>query len=342
MTIGIIGCGTITVKRHAPEYAANPDAEITGWFDVARDKAERLAKIYGGRVFSDWRELIDSNTCEAVSVCTPNDTHSEIAIYALEHGLHVLCEKPMATSLDKCREMVYAARKSGKILFIGQNQRMLGAHKTAREIIARGELGKILSVQTSFGHAGPESWANTKDPWFFDKRRAAFGAMFDLGIHKVDVVRFLLNDDIDKVAAFCGTLDKKMSSGEPIGVDDNAVAVFQMKNGAFGQLTASWTQYARESNCTRVYGSKGMLCIFEDGKSPLVFTGLDGKDVNYDVGGIQTNDDQFSSGIIDAFVRDAVNNGAAEVSGEDVCRSMTAVFAMLESARDEKYVSIEY
>lgn len=341
MKIGIIGCGAIALKRHVPEYQANPCAEISAWFDVLSEKAEAMANAHGGRVFSDWRELIQSGACDAVSVCTPNDSHAEIAIYALEHGLHVLCEKPMATSIEQCAAMVAAARRSGKLLFIGQNQRMLEAHQIARRMIENGELGRVLSIQTSFGHSGPEAWANVKDPWFFDRHRAAFGAMFDLGIHKVDLVRYLLNDDIAEVAAFSATLDKKMSDGEPIGVDDNAFAVFRTRRGVYGHMSASWTHYARETNFTRIYGSRGMLCIFEDEKAPLVFTGLDGKDARYEIGSIQTNENQFSTGIIDAFVRDVAEERAAEISGEDVYRSMQAVFAMLESARTGKFVRIE-
>lgn len=164
--------------------------------------------------------------------------------------------------------------------------------------------------------------------------------MFDLGIHKVDIVRYLLNDEIVEAAALGGTLDKKTSDGQPISVDDNAVAVFRTAKGAMGQMAASWTYYPRENNSTRVYGTEGMICIFEDGKAPLVVTDLHGNDVSYDVEGIQTNENQFASGVIDAFVRDIAENKEAEISGKDVCNSMRAVFAMLESMQTGKKVKI--
>lgn len=341
MRVGIIGCGTITQVRHAPEYANNPKAELTAWFDVLPEKACELAKKYGGKVFHDWHDLIQSGSCDAISICTPNSTHAEIAVEALKNGLHVLCEKPMAVTLSECRSMVEAASKNRRLLFIGQNQRMLKAHRMAKEMIAEGRIGKVLSFQTSFGHSGPDQWAKTKDSWFFDQKEAAFGAMFDLGIHKVDLIHYLLNDEVEEVAAFTATMDKTFSDGRPIGVEDNAVAIFRMRKGTYGQLNASWTHYARQTNDTRIYGTKGMLCMFEDEKAPLVFTGLDGKDISYDVGAIQTNENQFDSGIIDAFVRDVSSGGPAEISGEDVLQSMKAVFAMVESAKCGKYIKIK-
>lgn len=339
--IGIIGCGTITEKRHAPEYAANPNVQLTAWFDVVAERAQSYADKYGGQIFDDWKGLIESGLCDAVSVCTPNFTHGEITVYALEHGLHVLCEKPMATSLEQCVAMAEAAEKSGKLLFIGQNQRLLPAHQMARKMITDGKIGRVLTMRTSFGHAGPESWANTKNPWFFDKQKAAFGAMFDLGIHKTDIIRYVLDDEIVEVGALGGTLDKKTSDGQPISVDDNAVAVFRTKKGVLGQLAASWTYYPRETNYARIYGTEGMLCLFEDEKEPLVFTDLNGKDIPYAIEGIQTNENQFSSGVIDAFVADIMAGGEARISGQDVCNSMRAVFAMLESMQTGRIIKIE-
>ena len=96
----------------------------------------------------------------------------------------------MATTLEDCERMVAAARKSGKYLMIDQNQRLAGAHRKARELIRAGAIGKPLTFRTAFRHGGPETWSVDpgKSTWFFDKKRAAMGAMADLGVHKADLI----------------------------------------------------------------------------------------------------------------------------------------------------------
>ena len=153
--IGIIGCGKITEVRHAPEYSENPNCEIIGFYDTFTEKAEALAKQYGGKVFRSVEEMLSSDV-DAVSVCVANRFHAEISIQALKAGKHVLCEKPMATTEEDCEAMVNAAKESGKYLMIGLNQRLAKAHVKAKEILSSGEMGEVLTFETHFSHPGPE------------------------------------------------------------------------------------------------------------------------------------------------------------------------------------------
>ena len=100
--IGIIGCGKIAQVRHIPEYAAHPQAKLWGYYDLNQDRARELAEQYGGKVYPSWRDLLADPDIHAVSVCAANNAHAEITIAALEAGKHVLCEKPMATTLEEC------------------------------------------------------------------------------------------------------------------------------------------------------------------------------------------------------------------------------------------------
>jgi predicted dehydrogenase len=97
----------------------------------------------------------------------------------------------MATTLEECEAMVKAARESGRRLMIGHNQRYAPAHQKAKALIESGEIGRVLTFMTTFGHSGPEIWTGTANSWFFDKNRAAFGALADLGIHKADLIHYL-------------------------------------------------------------------------------------------------------------------------------------------------------
>lgn len=332
--VGIIGCGKIAQVRHIPEYAANPYAEVYGFYDINQARAEELAKKHGGKAYASYEELLADPTIQAVSVCAANHAHAEISIAALKAGKHVLCEKPMAISLEECEAMVAAAKESGKYLMIGQNQRLAKAHSKAKELIEQGAIGKVLTFRTIFGHGGPETWSVDpgKNVWFFDKTKAAMGAMADLGIHKTDMIQYVLGSKIVKTQAVLTTLDKRDATGSLIGVDDNAICIYQMENGVIGTMTASWTYYAAEDNTTVIYGTKGELRLYDDPKYSVQQINADGTRVDYQIDQIQTNDNQTASGIIDLFVKSLVENTPPEISGENVLHAMKAVFASIESS----------
>ena len=332
--VGIIGCGKIAQVRHIPEYVANPNVELYGFYDINQARTEELAKKYGGKAFASYEELLADETIEAVSVCAANHVHAEITIAALKAGKHVLCEKPMAVTLAECEAMVAAAEESGKYLMIGQNQRLAMAHAKAKELIEQGAIGKVLTFRTIFGHGGPETWSI--DPgsnvWFFDKTKAAMGAMADLGIHKTDMIQYVLGSKIVKTQAVLTTLDKKDATGSLIGVDDNAICIYQMENGIIGTMTASWTYYAAEDNTTVIYGTKGELRLYDDPKYSVQQINADGTRIDYQIDQIQTNDNQTASGIIDLFVDCLVEKKEPEISGANVLHAMKAVFASIESS----------
>ena len=261
LKIGILGCGKIAQVRHIPEYADNPNCELVGFFNPTKSRAEDMAAKYGGKAYDSAEELLADPEIDAVSVCAANNAHAELTIKALRAGKHVLCEKPMAISLADCEEMVKVAKEEGKLLMIGQNQRLTKAHELAKKVIAEGEIGKVITFRTSFGHGGPETWSITpgKNTWFFDKTKAAMGAMADLGIHKTDLIQFLLGENVVRTTAKLTTLDKRGADGNLIGVDDNAICIYEMADGVIGTMTASWTYYAAEDNSTVIYGTEGVL-----------------------------------------------------------------------------------
>lgn len=339
--IGVIGCGKIAQVRHLPEYAANPDAKICGLYDINYDRACELAKQYGATAYTSMEELLANSEIDAVSICTANFAHCDATVAALTAGKHVLCEKPMAVMLSDCERMVKTAHKTGKYLMIGHNQRLAKAHAMARELVKDGVIGRIVTFRTTFGHGGPESW--TIDPqnvWFFDRKRAAFGAMADLGIHKTDVIQFLTGQHVRAVSAVVETLDKRDASGELISVDDNALCVYEMDGGTVGTMTVSWTYYGAEDNSTVLYGTEGILHIYDDPEHSLYLVKKNGETVYYDADTIQTNDNQTSSGVIDLFIQSLTANTPPEISGDEALYAMRAIFAAVEAAKSGKRVKV--
>ena len=334
LNIGVIGCGKIAQVRHIPEYAANENCTLTAFFSPNAKRAEDMAAKYGGKVYASAEELFADPEIDAVSICAANYAHAELSIKALEAGKHVLCEKPMAVTIEDCEAMLAAAEKAGKRLMIGQNQRLAKAHLCAKELLEQGEIGKVVSFRSSFGHGGPETWSISpgKDTWFFDKKRAAMGAMADLGIHKTDLLRFLLGQDVVRTTARLCTLDKRGPNDELIGVDDNAFCIYEMSGGAFGTMTASWTYYGAEDNSTVLYGTEGIMRIYDDPAHSIVVIKADGSRKFYDVEQIQTNDNQTASGVIDLFVDSILDESVPYITGESALTAMRAVLGAIESS----------
>ncbi|MBM7586311.1 putative dehydrogenase [Bacillus pakistanensis] len=336
--VAIIGCGSIAKHRHLPEYKAHEFVEIVAVCDIVAERANGFAKVYEAKAHTNYEELLRDSTIDAVSVCTPNYLHAPISIAALQAGKHVLCEKPMATSRGEAEEMISAAERSNKKLMIAHNQRFVPSHKKARKLIENGEVGKIYSFRTAFGHGGPEGWsADGKDSWFFRKNEAFIGAMGDLGVHKTDLLRFLLGEEFVEVGAFVET-----SAKENTDVDDTAVCVLKTESGTVGTLAASWSYVSKEDNSTIIYGEKAILRLEDDPVNSLIVQYQSGEVVKYELGGIQTNEDgnQTSSGVIDQFVNSILHNIQPPVTGEEGMKSLQVVLSALESNETKRIIKL--
>ena len=344
LNVGIIGCGSIARQRHAHEYALNPNVQIKGFFDLNKDRAGEMVRDFGGRVYDTAEEMLADPSIDLVSVCIANAYHAEMTVKALSCGKHVLCEKPMAVTEEDCEKMLEEAHKAGKRLFIGHNQRLAPAHKKAKEILESGAMGKVLSFRSAFGHKGPEMWSVDRGnhTWFFRKSTAAFGSMADLGIHKLDLMRYLVGEDIKSVYSTMRVLDKKLPDGSPIEVDDNSVEVLTFAGGATGTVTTSWTHYGEECNESVLYCQNGILKLYSDPKYSVKIVNADGTEVLYALDRMQTNEDaqQSSSGVIDEAVESLLSGRKSVLDAEDIIKSMRAVFACLKSAEQKKEIEL--
>lgn len=336
LQVAILGCGAITRTRHCPEYSARQDVVIAGYFDQMPERAEALSAAYGGKVYPTMDSVLADPAIDAVSVCVANTFHRDATIRALEAGKHVLCEKPMATTWADCVAMAETARRTGKRLMIGMNQRLAPAHLKAREILDSGIMGRVLTFSTAFGHAGPEKWsiAGSNATWFFRRDAAAMGVIGDLGIHKMDVMCYLMGHKPDSVYCKLATLHKTFPDGTPIDVDDNAVVIFTFPGGTVGTATLSWTYYGQETNATILACEKGTLWLYSDPRYALVRRMEDGAVEQLALEPMQTNRDkkQAASRVIDCFVEGILTGRPTVLDVENVMPAMETVFACLASA----------
>ncbi|MFB9330166.1 Gfo/Idh/MocA family protein [Paenibacillus aurantiacus] len=334
--VAVIGCGSISKYRHIPEYAANENVELVAFVDVVAERSQAYADQYGALAFTDYKEMLAQVKPDAVSVNLPNVLHAPVSIDAANAGAHVLVEKPMAATEEEGFAMIEAAKKNGVFLMVGHNQRLMPPHVKAKEILDSGKLGKVLTFRTSFGHPGPEGWSvDGRNSWFFEKEDAIMGAMGDLGVHKSDLIRYLLSDEVSEVGAFIGTLHKDGTQ-----VDDNATCLIRMKSGAIGSLVASWTYYKGEDNSTVLWCENGVMKIGTHPDDQVIVELRDGTIEKYKVGAISTNDKQESSGVIDAFITSITTNTPPSISGEEGLKSLKVILAAFESQATGRIISL--
>jgi predicted dehydrogenase len=208
---------------------------------------------------TDWREVIKRKDIDLVDVCTPGDSHAEIAIAAARAGKHVLCEKPLANTLKDAERMLAAVQKAGVAHMICHNYRRIPAVMLAKRLIAEGALGEIRHYRGTY----LQNWMS--DPaapfnWRLDRTKAGSGALGDIASHSIDLARFLVGE-ITEVAADMKTFVKTRSS-KRVTVDDAALALVHFKNGAIGTIEATRMANGRKNyNRFEINGRLGSVAF---------------------------------------------------------------------------------
>ncbi len=338
---GIIGAGAIAQRRHMPEAHQNPRSSVAAIADVNRQRAEMLAQKYGAVPYTDHRRMLKEADIDAVVVCVPNALHAKLSIEAMQAGRHVLCEKPMATTRAEAKRMMATAKQTKRKLMIALNQRLMPPHVKAKQILDSGVLGRVLSFRTSFKHGGPEAWSvDGKSSWFFDAKAAVMGVTGDLGVHKADLMRWLLGQEFVEVSGQLATLDKRDGRGRLIGLDDNAYLVLKTDRGVIGSIIVSWTAYGGEENDTVLYCEDGVLKIGTDPEFGVIVEYRNGNRELHKVGAMATNRAQVASGIIDSFTEAIQRNRPAPIDAVEGYRCLDVILAAMEAARRGRAVRI--
>lgn len=171
--------------------------------------------------------------------------------------------------------------------------------------------------------------------WFFDKKKAVMGALSDLGIHKIDLMQYLTGQTVIETTAKILTLNKHDREDHLIGVDDNALCILRMSGGALGTMAASWTIYGNECQSTCLYGTKGIMLIYNEASAPITVSDLEGNTTSYNLD-VPHN----GTGVIDEFVDALVHDREPEVSGREALTVMRTIFASINSSNISRTVAV--
>ena len=354
--IGIIGTGWIA-EAHVENYLLCPDVEIVAAADLVPGKAEKFCKangIEGIRLYPDHKSMIDAEELDAVSVCTYNRTHAECAIYALEHGVNVLLEKPMCVTLDEAVEIIKAEKKSGKILSIGFQPRFDENMKMLKAVVESGELGKIYYIQTGGGRRRgiPTPYGTS----FIEDKTAGLGALADIGCYSLDMVLNAIGYPkpltvSGYTSAFFGK-DPGYYSNHPeyakvFGVDDFAAAFVRLEGDIVLDFRISWAMNMDTAGDTLILGTKAGLripsteCWNGSIGGPLkIYKTLAGSEVETEIPERQNKESNFYNKIR-LFV-DAVKYGKpAPVPSSQILYNQAIIDGIARSAAVGKEITLD-
>ncbi|WP_077358606.1 Gfo/Idh/MocA family protein [Virgibacillus halodenitrificans] len=249
LKVGFIGCGAIAVKKHLPGLQKLDSVDIIAFCNRNIEKAKAAAREFGtadAKIYGDYREMLKDAAIDVVHVCTPNASHAEITIAALEAGKHVMCEKPMAKTSEEAKRMLAVAEKTKKKLSIGYNNRFRADSQYLHKAVQRGDLGEIYYAKAhAIRRRAVPTWGV-----FLDDEKQGGGPLIDIGSHALDLTLWMMDNYSPQVVmgSVFHKLGKKKEAANAFGpwdpeafrVEDSAFGFIKMQNGATVILESSW------------------------------------------------------------------------------------------------------
>lgn len=266
--IGVIGVGSIS-NEHIQAYLKNPKAELYAFCDINEEQLKKMAKKYGvSRTFTRKEDMLALPELDAVSVCTWNSEHAPCTIAALDAGKHVLCEKPMAMTVEEAVAMKEAAERNGKLLQIGFVRRFGNDCAVLQDFIEKESLGEIYYAKATYLRRNGNPMG-----WFGDSSRSGGGPLIDLGVHVIDLTRYLMGNPrpisvygvtFRKLGNRSELKDKKdyvsvsATDHDICDVEDMATAMVRYENGAVLLVETSYSLNLKKPQGTiELFGTKG-------------------------------------------------------------------------------------
>jgi len=250
---GVLGAGSVAHRRAIPAINEADDAMLLALFNRTEEKAKQMAEEHGAkRYYTSVDELIADEELNALYVSSPTYLHCEHVLKAAEHGLEILCEKPMAMNVEECEKMIKACEENNVSLQICFLFRFHSIYRNIKKLIDEGELGEIIEVRMPI----LKHLRVTEGGWRIIKSQGGGGSLMDLAAHSVDIFRYLLGE-ISQVTAFCSTFINDYE------VEETGSVMMTMANGAHAITDTSFVV----SGCdivSEIYGTKGWVLVYND------------------------------------------------------------------------------
>ena len=305
INVGVIGVGAMGYN-HARVYYRLENANLIAVSDVSERTLNKVCKKYDAKGYNDYEELLANPEIEAVSICVPTTHHHDVVMSAIEHGKHVLVEKPIAFTLKEAEEMIAAAKEKGVILATGHVERFNPAVQKAKELIENDVIGDVVSASAK--RVGP-----------FPPRIKDVGVAIDLAIHDLDVMNYLFDEDIEQVYATMGSILDKCE------YEDHAEIMVNFDDDITGILEVNWlTPYKRRE--IEITGTDGIISVDYIEQTIDVF-GKFAQD-------IEMQHEEPLKEDLSSFVETVSTGGEPVISGEDGLDALKMVLAANKSSKE--------
>jgi len=331
---GIIGAGKIAESQMAPAVAAAADHELTAVSRRELSAAQQFAERHGARrAYDSVEALLDDEQVDAVYVATPPHLHARETVLAAEAGKHVLCEKPRALTTGEARQMIEACWGSGAMLSVCHYQRPTARSPCIRRLLEEGAIGQVTAARINFSDRFPPQ----PGVWHHDPQISGGGPVMDLGIHCIDLLRFLCGP-AESVSALVETL----VDSSPVA--DTSTLLIRLTNGAQAVVTCHWTTASHEperTNGLEICGTEGSIMAApisakDSAGSLQVFT-VDGvQDYSVEPGGPRPH-----VALLEAFGKAVSGEGPNPIPGGEGLAGLAVVEAAAESACGGRRVEVQ-
>lgn len=329
MKIGIAGTGFMGMT-HAAAWDET-EAQIVGVVAETTQEAEPLADQYGAKVYPDFESMLPD--VDVVDICTPTHLHYQMVRQAAAHGKQIICEKPLARTVEQARQMVITCREAGVQLLVAHVVRFFPEYALAKASVADGQIGRPGVVRLSRGSYRPKKPARN---WFLDESKSG-GILMDLMIHDYDYARWIAGE-VESVFA------KKVSTDHPDAPIDYGLAILKHEGGALSHIAGAWA-YPPPTFRTHIEiaGDAGLIEFDSDATAPiknlLLGTGQgDAPDVGLPASPV--SESPYTTQIKE-FYRTLLNGAPARVSAEDGLAAVQIAEAAIQSAKTGQAVHIE-
>ncbi|MDX2111854.1 MAG: Gfo/Idh/MocA family oxidoreductase [Verrucomicrobiota bacterium] len=346
LKIGLIGAGGIMRWAHLnPGWTSIPDIDIVAVADINRASAEKLATEFKiPQVFTDYKDLLKVEGLDAVDICTPNNLHAPCAIAALQAGLHVLCEKPLATTVKEVKQIAAAAEKAGKLLMTAQHMRFDKPALAIKQWADGGNLGEVYHARVLAIRRNGLPTA----PTFIDPKLSGGGPCMDIGVHALDTAMHIMGFPNPVRASGRSMVNFAKGNDFPggwgewdrqlFGVEDFASGYVVFDNGASMNLEASWLGHQEgEDFSFQLWGKKAGVCW----PSRKLYTLMNGIHTNGELqppGGLQPAHTEE----IKAFVKAIRESLPSPVPVEQTVKVIAILEAIMRSSAQGKEVKVNY
>lgn len=332
VNIVIIGVGDITRKRHIPGILQAKSACLYGFCNRNPQKALEAVEKYGGHFYGTAEEVFLDSAVDAVLIATPPDTHAKLSVAALRAGKHVLLEKPIALSLQDAMEIEREAARSSAKLMLLHVQRFYDPHKKAKELLEKGEIGRLLSCRTFLGNGRIEKSDEISRPFWKD-------ALFNVGIHRIDLLNFLIGSEVTGVFGYCSHLLFPEEAEKEAAPNDHAVGILQYANNIVATMVASQTSFNGEDRSTVLVGTEGTITTYAR-THELIVEKKNGESYFFDFDSAHEQNKLELTNAHEEFCRCILEDKEPPVTATDGVASMRIALALKKANVERRWISL--